>query len=94
MGMLASFNCLLKQDSILGLLGISFAFHITCFVFCGICNTWIFDWELQDELEITSRVLGQRGGYSGTIVLLRNKATGEVIAEGRHSLFRQHASKI
>ncbi|KAF3439536.1 hypothetical protein FNV43_RR17814 [Rhamnella rubrinervis] len=49
---------------------------------------------LNDELEITSRVLGQRGGYSGTIVLLRNKATGEVIAEGRHSLFRQHASKI
>lgn len=54
----------------------------------------MFDWELQDELEITSRVLGQRGGYSGTIVLLRNKATREVIAEGRHSLFRQRASKI
>ncbi|KAK1588177.1 hypothetical protein Q3G72_020502 [Acer saccharum] len=33
--------------------------------------------KLDDELEITSRVLGQRGGYSGTIVLMRNKATGE-----------------
>ncbi|XP_059660835.1 uncharacterized protein LOC132307167 [Cornus florida] len=47
-----------------------------------------------DELAITSRVLRQRGGYSGTIVLLRNKATGEIIAEGRHSLFRKHASKM
>ncbi|KAA8543779.1 hypothetical protein F0562_022044 [Nyssa sinensis] len=43
--------------------------------------------EVDDELEITSRILGQRGGYSGTIVLIRNKATGEIIAEGRHSLF-------
>ncbi|KAG9157791.1 hypothetical protein Leryth_025930 [Lithospermum erythrorhizon] len=40
-----------------------------------------------DELEITSRVLGQKGKYSGTIVLIRNKSTGEVVAEGRHSLF-------
>ncbi|XP_059660836.1 uncharacterized protein LOC132307168 [Cornus florida] len=47
-----------------------------------------------DELDITSRVLGQRGGYSGTIVLLRNKATGEIVAEGRHSLFGKHASKM
>ncbi|KAH1066920.1 hypothetical protein J1N35_031907 [Gossypium stocksii] len=43
--------------------------------------------KLNDELEITSKVLGQRGSYSGTIVLVRNKATGELIAEGRHSLF-------
>lgn len=50
--------------------------------------------KLQDELEITSRVLGQRGGYSGTIVLMRNKVTGEVIAEGRNSLFGRHASKL
>nr|XP_048324488.1 acyl-coenzyme A thioesterase 13-like isoform X1 [Ziziphus jujuba var. spinosa] len=50
--------------------------------------------QLQDELEITARVLGQRGRYSATVVLLRNKATGEIIAEGRHSLFRQRASKI
>ncbi|BAU03674.1 hypothetical protein VIGAN_UM155500, partial [Vigna angularis var. angularis] len=28
-----------------------------------------------DELEITSRLLGRKGGYSGTIVLLKNKAT-------------------
>ncbi|XVE59372.1 hypothetical protein DITRI_Ditri05aG0041400 [Diplodiscus trichospermus] len=50
--------------------------------------------KLNDELEITSKVLGQRGGYSGTVVLVRNKATGELIAEGRHSLFRKQASKL
>ncbi|KAK9279573.1 hypothetical protein L1049_013252 [Liquidambar formosana] len=50
--------------------------------------------KVDDELEITSRVLGQKGGYSGTIVLLRNKATGDVIAEGRHSLFGKRTSKI
>lgn len=49
---------------------------------------------LQDELEITSRLLGRKGGYSGTIVLLKNKATGELIAEGRHSLFGRHNSKM
>lgn len=49
---------------------------------------------LQDELEITGRVLGQRGGYSGTIVLMRNKVTGKVIAEGRHSLFGRQPSKM
>ncbi|KAG5064079.1 hypothetical protein JHK85_005262 [Glycine max] len=47
-----------------------------------------------DELEITSRLLGRKGGYSGTIVLLKNKATGELIAEGRHSLFGRHNSKM
>lgn len=50
--------------------------------------------ELQDDLEISSKVLGKRGGYSGTLVLMRNKATGEVIAEGRHSLFGRHPSKL
>ncbi|XP_030447206.1 uncharacterized protein LOC115670149 [Syzygium oleosum] len=50
--------------------------------------------KVDDELEITSKVLGQKGGYSATIVLLRNKATGEIIAEGRHSLFNAHASKM
>lgn len=53
-----------------------------------------FQLELQDELEITSKVLGQKGGYFATIVLMRNKATGEIIAEGRHSLFKAHASKM
>ncbi|XP_030964122.1 acyl-coenzyme A thioesterase 13-like [Quercus lobata] len=50
--------------------------------------------KLDDELELTSRVLGRKGGYSGTVVLIRNKATGELIAEGRHSLFGKHASKL
>nr|XP_004294275.2 PREDICTED: acyl-coenzyme A thioesterase 13-like [Fragaria vesca subsp. vesca]XP_011460919.1 PREDICTED: acyl-coenzyme A thioesterase 13-like [Fragaria vesca subsp. vesca] len=47
--------------------------------------------KLDDELEITSKRLGQRGSYSGVVVLLRNKATGEVVAEGRHSMFRPAA---
>ncbi|KAI5321764.1 hypothetical protein L3X38_030835 [Prunus dulcis] len=58
------------------------------------CISYMSTAKLHDELEITSRVLGQRGGYSGTIVLMRNKVTGEVIAEGRHSLFGRHASKL
>ncbi|KAJ9146760.1 hypothetical protein P3X46_028990 [Hevea brasiliensis] len=50
--------------------------------------------KLNDELEVTSKVLGRKGGYAGTIVLVKNKATGELIAEGRHSLFGKHASKM
>ncbi|KAF5727347.1 acyl-coenzyme A thioesterase 13-like [Tripterygium wilfordii] len=50
--------------------------------------------KVHDELEITSRVLGRKGGYSGTIVLVKNKVTGELIAEGRHSLFGKHDSKM
>ncbi|CAA7389693.1 unnamed protein product [Spirodela intermedia] len=49
---------------------------------------------IDDELEITSRVLGRKGGYSGTIVLLKNKRTGEIIAEGRHSMFGKLHSNI
>ncbi|CAE6019990.1 unnamed protein product [Arabidopsis arenosa] len=47
-----------------------------------------------EELEITSRLLGERGGYKGTIVVVRNKMTGEIIAEGRHSMFGRQASKL
>ncbi|KAF3673429.1 hypothetical protein BC332_34073 [Capsicum chinense] len=47
-----------------------------------------------DVLEIIGRVLGQKGGYSGTSVIVKNKTTGELIAEGRHSLFGKHASKM
>ncbi|KAK8601649.1 hypothetical protein V6N13_058666 [Hibiscus sabdariffa] len=50
--------------------------------------------KLDDELEIRSKVLGQKGSYCGTIVLIRNKATGELIAEGRHSLFGNQSSKL
>ncbi|XP_050369427.1 uncharacterized protein LOC126787610 [Argentina anserina] len=48
--------------------------------------------KLDDEVEITSKRLGQKGGYTGISVLLRNKATGDIIAEGRHSMFRLHAA--
>ncbi|XP_022148427.1 acyl-coenzyme A thioesterase 13 isoform X2 [Momordica charantia] len=46
-----------------------------------------------DELEIISKLLGQKGRYSGTSVLIKNKTTGEIVAEGRHSLFSIRASK-
>ncbi|KAI4996911.1 uncharacterized protein LOC123448230 [Hordeum vulgare subsp. vulgare] len=40
-----------------------------------------------DRLSITARVLGHKGAYSGTHVLLANASTGNVVAEGRHSIF-------
>ncbi|CAI9778727.1 unnamed protein product [Fraxinus pennsylvanica] len=43
----------------------------------------------EDELEMTSRVLDQKGNYSGTNFLTRNKATGEV-----DLLFPKPASKL
>ncbi|XP_019093137.1 PREDICTED: acyl-coenzyme A thioesterase 13-like isoform X2 [Camelina sativa] len=50
--------------------------------------------KLGEELEVTSRLLGERGRYKGTLVVVRNQRTGEVIAEGRHSLFGRQASKL
>ncbi|KAL6195481.1 hypothetical protein ACLB2K_031100 [Fragaria x ananassa] len=51
--------------------------------------------KLDDEVEITSKRLVQKGGYTGILVLLRNKATGDVIPEGRHSMFcLDSASKL
>ncbi|KAL4566331.1 hypothetical protein LXL04_030445 [Taraxacum kok-saghyz] len=41
----------------------------------------------EDELEISEKLLGIKGGYHGTLVVLKKKATGEIIVEGRHSLF-------
>lgn len=40
-----------------------------------------------DILRIVARALGHKGAYSGTHVLVANAATGQVVAEGRHSLF-------
>uniref|UniRef100_M8CT20 Thioesterase domain-containing protein n=1 Tax=Aegilops tauschii TaxID=37682 RepID=M8CT20_AEGTA len=40
-----------------------------------------------DRLSITARALGHKGAYSGTHVLFTNACTGNVVAEGRHSLF-------
>ncbi|KAL1545041.1 acyl-coenzyme A thioesterase 13-like [Salvia divinorum] len=48
---------------------------------------YISDAKMNDELEITSRCLGQRGSYHSTGVLIRNRTTGEIVAQGRHSLF-------
>ncbi|KAG6436772.1 hypothetical protein SASPL_101674 [Salvia splendens] len=49
--------------------------------------SYISDAKMNDELVITSRCLGQRGNYHGTGVLIRNRTTGEIVAQGRHSLF-------
>ncbi|KAM0044941.1 putative acyl-CoA hydrolase [Helianthus debilis subsp. tardiflorus] len=49
---------------------------------------------LNDELEISAKLLGGKGAVKGTLVVLKNKLTGEVIAEGRHSLFSITRSKI
>ncbi|XP_021715463.1 putative esterase C31F10.02 isoform X2 [Chenopodium quinoa] len=50
--------------------------------------------KLDDELEITSKLLGKIGSVSGTSVIIKNKVSGEIIAEGRHSLFSRLKSKI
>ncbi|CAH1446748.1 unnamed protein product [Lactuca virosa] len=50
--------------------------------------------KFNDELEISGKLLGRKGGYCGTLVVLKKKATTEVIAEGRHSLFCKPISKI
>ncbi|KAL9664531.1 hypothetical protein QQ045_019935 [Rhodiola kirilowii] len=50
--------------------------------------------KVDDELEITAKLLGRKGRCSGTFVILRNKTTGEVVAEGRHSLFGKPISRL
>ncbi|XP_062015438.1 uncharacterized protein LOC133731997 [Rosa rugosa] len=45
------------------------------YVSVDISISYISTAKLDDELEITSKRLGQRGAYYGAIVLLRNKAT-------------------
>lgn len=50
--------------------------------------------KVNDEIEINARVLGHKGGFSMTQVELRNKSTGKLVAEGRHSLYSRWASKL
>ncbi|CAI9301254.1 unnamed protein product [Lactuca saligna] len=50
--------------------------------------------KFNDELEIRGKLLGRKEGYCGTLIVLKKKATGEIIAEGRHSLFCKPISKI
>ncbi|KAK9065825.1 hypothetical protein SSX86_015226 [Deinandra increscens subsp. villosa] len=50
--------------------------------------------KIDDELEISARLLGGKGAVKGTIVVLKNKITGEIIAEGRHSLFCRIRSRM
>ncbi|KAF5809843.1 putative acyl-CoA hydrolase [Helianthus annuus] len=50
--------------------------------------------KINDELEISAKLLGGKGAYNGTLVHVKNKASGVLIAEGRHSLFSKPVSKI
>ncbi|KAJ6964394.1 hypothetical protein NC652_002614 [Populus alba x Populus x berolinensis] len=49
---------------------------------------------LQDELEIIAGVSARRGGCAATIVLVKSKATAELIADGRHSSSGKHNTKM
>ncbi|KAL2898795.1 Acyl-coenzyme A thioesterase 13 [Bienertia sinuspersici] len=50
--------------------------------------------KVDDELEVTSRLLGKIGAVSGTSIIIKKKGSGEIVAEGRHSLFSKIESKI
>ncbi|KAL0537280.1 hypothetical protein IC582_026257 [Cucumis melo] len=50
--------------------------------------------DVDDELEIVSKLLGQKGRYYGTRVVIKNKRNGEIVAEGRHSLFSIRPSTV
>ncbi|KAL3512467.1 hypothetical protein ACH5RR_025184 [Cinchona calisaya] len=50
--------------------------------------------KIGDDLEIVSRLLGQSGSYYGIVVVVKNKTTGEVDAEGRLSLLGKQTSKL
>ncbi|KAJ6817913.1 uncharacterized protein M6B38_409810 [Iris pallida] len=56
--------------------------------------SYMSDAKTDDELEISSKVLGNKGGFSGTHVIIKNRKNGEIVAEGRHTLFGNLRSKI
>ncbi|GAB2234984.1 hypothetical protein Droror1_Dr00004260 [Drosera rotundifolia] len=49
---------------------------------------------VNDELEVISRLLGRKGNLVTAVVVIKKKGTEEIVAEGRHTLFCKHASKI
>ncbi|KAL9235351.1 hypothetical protein vseg_010114 [Gypsophila vaccaria] len=53
----------------------------------NMCISYLSSAKLHDELEVTSRLLGKIGSVSGTSIIIKNKASGDIVAEGRHSLF-------
>eukprot|EP01018_Ginkgo_biloba_P001701 Gb_24974 [translate_table: standard] len=46
-----------------------------------------------DEIEIDARVLGHKGGLSTVVVELRNKATGELVAQSRQWMHNHAATR-
>eukprot|EP00252_Welwitschia_mirabilis_P003133 TRINITY_DN13218_c0_g1_i1.p1 TRINITY_DN13218_c0_g1~~TRINITY_DN13218_c0_g1_i1.p1 ORF type:complete len:163 (-),score=32.54 TRINITY_DN13218_c0_g1_i1:160-648(-) len=50
--------------------------------------------KFNDTIEIDARVSGHKGGLTVTKISLRNRATGEVVAEGRHILYGRVTSKL
>ncbi|KAL9271270.1 Acyl-coenzyme A thioesterase 13-like protein [Drosera capensis] len=49
---------------------------------------------VNDELGVTSRLLGRNGNLVTAVVVIKKKGTEEIVAEGRHTIFCKHASKI
>ncbi|GAB2274437.1 hypothetical protein Dimus_009207 [Dionaea muscipula] len=49
---------------------------------------------VDDELEVTCRLLGQKGNLLSAVVIVKQKVTGEIVAEGRHTIFCKQDSKI
>ncbi|GAB4827264.1 hypothetical protein Ancab_040020 [Ancistrocladus abbreviatus] len=68
-----------------------FALHVGSLVFCF---QVIFCCNKIDELEVSARLLGRKGSISTAAVLIKKKGTGEIVAQGRHTLFTKLASKI
>lgn len=66
--------------------------HMKVSIDMSIC--YMSEAKTDDELEISSKVLGNKGGFSGTHVLITNRKNGVIVAEGRHTLFGNLRSKI
>ncbi|GMH07381.1 hypothetical protein Nepgr_009221 [Nepenthes gracilis] len=60
----------------------------------NISISYVSNAKVYDELELTARLLGQKGNIFTAVVVLKNKGTGEIVAEGRHTLFSKPMSKI
>jgi len=47
--------------------------------------------KVRDEIEIDARVVGHKGGLSTVVVELRNKGTGDLVAQARQSMHNTKA---
>ncbi|KAI3678216.1 hypothetical protein L6452_37501 [Arctium lappa] len=73
---------------------VAYAKDVTMNVSVDVSISYLSTTKLNDDLEISAKLLGRKGAYNGTLVVVKNKATREMIAEGRHSYFSKARSKI